>query len=165
MDAVIYEENPHYDFLQKGATAIVMLPVIIILFCLFTGNAIGVIGGFVAGLLMGFYHWWLFPRKYQIFDSKLRIVLGGPFPLDIPFDNLETARQPTRKQWFLGTTLGFGTYSREHAVQIVRKNSRLLKSVNINPRDREEFLSHLNKALSEWENKNQVGKETDRRSL
>jgi len=164
MDSIIYEDNPHYDFLQKGAMAIVMLPVIIILFFLFTGNFIGVISGFIAGLLLGFYHWWLFPRKYQILDSKLRIVLGGPFPLDIPFDNLKTVRQPTRREWLWGTTLGFGVYSREHAVQIVKKKSRILPHVNISPCDREKFLEHLNKAQNDWTNKNTGRTETPEES-
>ena len=150
MDSVIYEDSPYSNARQKGAPVIAMLPfIIIILFCLFTGNVIGVIGGLVAWLLIGCYHWLLFPRKYQIFDSKLRIVLGGRFPFDTLFDDLETAREPERKEWLLGTSLGFGIYSREHTLQIVRK-SRAVKYVNINPHDREEFLMHLNKALEEW---------------
>lgn len=154
MDSIIYEDSPYYDIRQKGALGIAMLPfIIIILFCLFTGNIIGVIAGFAAGLFIGAYHWVLFPRKYQIFDSKLRIVLGGLFPLDVAFDNLETARQPTRTEWLWGTSLGFGIYFREHSVQIVQKKSWALPYVNISPCDREKFLEHLYKAQNEWTNK------------
>jgi hypothetical protein len=150
MNSVIYEDSPYSNARQKGALAFAMLPVIIvILFCLFTGNIIGVIGGFAAGLLIGCYHWALFPRKYHIFDSKLRIVLGWRFPFDIPFDKLETAREPSQTEWLWGTSLGFGIYSREHNVQIVRKG-RAFKYININPCDREKFLGHLSKAMDEW---------------
>jgi hypothetical protein len=149
MDSVIYEDSPYSNARQKGAPAIALFPVVIvILFCLFNGNITGVIGGFAAGLLIGCYHWALFPRKYQIFDNKLRIVLGWRFPFDIPFDNLEIAREPARTEWLWGTSLGFGIYSREHTVQIVQKG-RALKYVNISPSDREKFLGHLNKAMDE----------------
>jgi hypothetical protein len=155
MDSVIYEDSPYSNIRQKGAMAIAMLPfIVIILFCLLTGNMIGLIGGFVAGLLISFYHLMLFPRKYQIFNNKLRILLGDVFPFDIPFDNLEIAGQPTRKQWFLGTSLGFGIYSDEHAVQIVQKKSRLLPRINISPCAREKFLEQLNKAQNDWRTKN-----------
>lgn len=155
MDSIIYEDSPYYDARQIGAIVIVLLPfIIIILFCLFTGNMIGLIGGFVAGLLISFYHLMLFPRKYQIFNNNLRILLGDVFPFDIPFHNLENARQPTQREWFRSTSLGFGTYSRDHSVQIVQKKSRFLPRINISPCDREKFLEQLNKALNDWRTKN-----------
>jgi hypothetical protein len=165
MDAIIYEDSPYYNIRQKGALALAMLPfIIIILYCLFTGNMIGFIGGFVAGLLISFYHLMLFPRKYQIFNNKLRILLGDVFPFDIPFHNLETAREPTRTEWLWGTTLGFGIYSTEHAVQIVQKKRWILRCINISPCDREKFLECLNKAQSEWTNKNTGRTETPEES-
>ena len=30
----------------------------------------------------------ILPRKYQIFDDRLRILLGGPFAISIPFSNI-----------------------------------------------------------------------------
>ncbi len=151
MEAVVYEDSPYSDIRQIAAPIIAMLPfAIIIVFCIFTGNVIGLIGGFVAGLLVGFYHLFLFPRKYRIFDSKLRLVLGDVFPFDIPFDNIETAIEPAPKEWRRGTSLGFGTFSTEHTVQIVQKKNRFLRRINISPRDRQEFLGQLNKAMKEW---------------
>ncbi len=151
MDTVIYEDSPYSSDRQKAAVWMVMLLfIIIILYCVYTVNLIGVIGGLVAGLIIGCYHWVLFPRKYQVLQGKLRIVLAGPFHRDIPMDNLEIAGQPARKDWFLGTSLGFGVYSDEHAVQILQKNSWFLPRINISPCDREKFLEQLNKALNDW---------------
>ena len=151
MDTIIYEDSPYSDIRQIGAPIIAMLPfAIIVSFCLFTNNTIGLIGGFVAGLLIGFYHLLLFPRKYQIVDSKLRLVLGDVFPLDMPFDKLESVTKPARKEWWRGTSLGFGIFYADHTVQIVQKNRRVLRRININPRQREEFLKQLNRAMDNW---------------
>ncbi len=151
MDTVIYEDSPYYDIRQIAAPIVAMLPfVIIIVFCIFTGNMIGLIGGFIAGLLVGFYHMLLFPRKYRIFDSKLRLVLGDVFSFDIPFDNLETATEPAPKEWRRGTSLGFGIFFTEHTVQIVQKKRCVLRRINISPCDREKFLEQLNKAINDW---------------
>ena len=144
MDSIVYEESPRYDYLIKGIMA---LPVFFILFgiyYLYIGEVEAGIGMFATTVLMFAVFWAIFPRKYQILDSKFRIVLGGPFSLSVPFDNLETARAPE------GATFGvnFPTcFSTDRAVQIVRKKGW---NVNITPNDRDLFLENLNKALSEW---------------
>jgi hypothetical protein len=89
-------------------------------------------------------YWAIFPRRYCILDNKVKIVLGGPFSFNIPFDNLETARAPE------GVTCGinFATcFSSKNAVEIVKKKGL---NVNITPGDRELFLENLDKALADW---------------
>jgi len=148
MDSVIYEESPGYDFLLKGIMA---LPVFFILFGiynLYIGEVEAAISMLATTILMVAVYWAIFPRKYQIFDSKFRIVLGGPFSLNIPFSNLETARK------LKGATFGlnFGTcFSSNRAVQIVRKKGW---DVNITPNDSDLFIEHLNKALNDWRRQN-----------
>ena len=144
MDSIVYEEAPRYDSLLK---AIMVLPVFFIVFGIYyliiaeVGAAIAM---FATTLLMGIIYWAIFPRKYQILDSKFRIVLGGPFSLNVPFDNLETA---TKSQ---GATFGINfptCFSSERTVQIVRKKGWY---VNITPNDPDLFLENLNKALADW---------------
>jgi hypothetical protein len=144
MDSVIYEDSPHYDVWLKG---IMMLPVFFIiigLYFLFTAEVEAAVGVFGAGLLMGAIYWAVFPRKYQIVDSKIRIVLGGQFSFNVPFDNLETAGKPQ------GVNLGINfatTFVNQHVVEIRRKKGM---KVNITPTDRELFLENLNKAIYDW---------------
>jgi hypothetical protein len=144
MDSIIYEDNPHYDVWLKG---IMMLPVFFILiglYYLFTGQVESGIGLFATAVLMGAIYWAVFPRKYQILDSKLRIVLGGQFSFKIPFDTLETAGKPE------GFSLGINfatTFISEHVVEIKRKKGM---TVNITPNDRDQFLENLNKAVYDW---------------
>lgn len=148
MDSVVYEESPRYDTLLKGIMA---LPVFFILFgiyYLFIAGIEAAIAMFATTLLMAAIYWAIFPRKYQILDSKFRIALGGPFSFNIPFSNLETARKPE------GATFGlnFATcISSDRTVQIIRKKGWY---VNITPNDRDLFLENLNKAMVEWRRSN-----------
>jgi hypothetical protein len=144
MDAVIYEESPRYDSLFKG---LLVLPVFFIIFgiyYLYIGEVEAGIGMFAVTVLMFAAFWAVFPRKYQVLDSKLKIVLGGPFSLSVPFDNLETARKPQ------GATFGINfptCFSSDRVVAIVRKKGW---NINITPNDRDLFLENLDKALQDW---------------
>jgi len=148
MESIIYEDSPHYDVWLKG---IMMLPVFFIvmgLYYLFTAQVESAIGLFATAVFMGALYWAIFPRKYQVLDSRLRIVLGGPFSFNISFNTLETAGKPE------GVSLGLNfatTFISEHIVEIKRKKGM---TVNITPDDRELFLENLNKAVYEWKRGN-----------
>lgn len=148
MNSVIYEDIPRYDAFLK---AIMVLPVFFIVmgvYYLTTAEVGAATGMFALTLLMGAAYWAIFPRKYQVLDGKMRIVLGGPFRFDIPFDNLGTAREPE------GVSLGinFATcFSGKNAVEIIRRKGL---SVNITPSDRDLFLENLNQALNDWRGHN-----------
>src|SRR4030042_290340 len=144
MDSVIYEDSPHYDVWLKG---IMMLPVFFILiglYYLFIAQVEEAIGLFATALLMGAVYWAVLPRKYQILDGKLRIVLGGPFSFNVPFDTLETAGKPEGVNFGLNFATTFIT---EHVVEIKRKKGMI---VNITPSNRDLFLENLNKAVYDW---------------
>ncbi len=144
MESVIYEDSPHYDVWLKG---IMMLPVFFIvigLYYLFTVQVEAGIGMFATAVFMGAIYWAVMPRKYQILDSKLRIVLGGPFAFNVRFDTLESAGKPEGVNFGLNFAT---TFIGEHIVEIKRKKGM---TVNITPNDRDQFLENLNKAVNEW---------------
>ena len=151
MDSIIYEESPRYDSLLK---AIMVLPVFFILFgiyYLFIAEVEAAIAMFATTLLMGIIYWAIFPRKYQILDSKIRIALGGQFSFNVPFDNLETAGKPE------GVSLGINfatTFLSQHVVEIRRKKGM---KVNITPNDRDLFLENLSKTVYDWRRNNIKG--------
>ncbi|MFC2050742.1 hypothetical protein ACFLTN_06155 [Chloroflexota bacterium] len=148
MDSTLYEDTPRYDVWLK---AIMLLPVFFILmgvYSLITAQVEAAISMFAATLLMGAIYWAVLPRKYLILDSRIKIVLGGPFSFSIPFSNLEAARKPK------GISLGINfatTFLRQHIVEIKRKKGW---NVNITPCNRDLFLENLNKALNEWRRNN-----------
>jgi hypothetical protein len=144
MDAVVYEDTPRYDAWLK---AIMVLPVFFVIagiYYVITAEVEAAIGMFALTLLMAATYWAIFPRKYLILDSKIRIVLGGQFSFNIPFDNLETAREPEGASFGINFATAFLS---KNAVEIIRKKGL---NVNITPSNREPFLENLNKALNDW---------------
>lgn len=144
MDTVIYEDNPRYDVWLKGIMFLPVFFLLIGLYFLFTAQAESAIGIFATGALMGAIYWAVLPRKYQILDSKIRIVLGGQFSFKVPFDTLETAGKPE------GVNLGINfatTFLSQHIVEIKRKKGM---TVNITPNDRDLFLENLKQAVYDW---------------
>jgi hypothetical protein len=158
MDSVIYEDKPRYDIWFK---AIVLLPVFFLIggvIYLVTGQSEASIGMFATAVLMAAIYWAVLPRKYQILDSQIKIVLGGQFSFSIPFDKVETAGKPE------GAAFGINfvtTFLSKHAVEIVRKKGM---NVNITPSDRDLFLENLNKALDDWKSYNMDRFHSDGRS-
>ena len=144
MEPLVYEDTPRYDVWLK---AIMLLPVFFVVigaFYLAASEPESAIGMFATAVLMAAVYWAVFPRKYRILDSKVTIVLGGPFSFNIPLDNIETAKAPE------GATVGINfvsSFQSKNAVQIVRRK-RL--NVNITPSNRELFLENLDKALNDW---------------
>ena len=101
---------------------------------------------FATAVLMAIIYWAIFPRRYCVLESKVKIALGGPFSFNIPFDTIETARSPE------GLAIGINfatTFSAKKPVQIVRRGKL---NVNITPGDPEPFIENLNKALNSWRN-------------
>ena len=148
MDSVIYEDTPRYDVYLKAIMVLPVFFVIMGIYYLFIAEVEAAIAMFAATILMAAIYWAIFPRKYLILDSKFKIVLGGPFSFNIPFSNLETAREPE------GATFGINfhtCFSSERVVQIIRKKGWY---VNITPSDRALFLDNLNKALNDWRRNN-----------
>lgn len=145
MDSIIYQDDTNRDIWLK---LILAVPVLIILgtafYSLGTSDVKTAIEMFGVAILILLIFWLIFPQKYVILDSKVKIVLGGPFSFNIPFNSIKTARIPK------GFTTGVNfpsSFSGKHAVQIVRKKGM---NVNITPANRELFLKNLEKAMNDW---------------
>lgn len=148
MDSVVYEDIPRYDTWLKAILAFPLALFVIVALCLATSDPQAAISMFGTVIFMAVIYWAIFPRKYRILDSKVKIVLGGPLSFNIPFDTIETARIPK------GTTLGINfmtTFSTKNRVEIVRKRKL---NVNITPGDPGLFLENLDKALNNWRDYN-----------
>jgi hypothetical protein len=89
----------------------------------------------------------LLPTKYQIFNDRIRIVLGWIFRFEIPFSNIENIMGASWQN-LLGLNLNFiNSYSSDDILQITRKHKI---TVNITPGVRDQFLENLNKAVYDW---------------
>ena len=83
------------------------------------------------------------PQRYQIFQNRLKIVLGGPFALNIPLSNIKDARPASSRKAFVYWGHRFATSS-SGVVEIVRSRGM---GVVISPANSDMFLKQLNQAL------------------
>lgn len=113
-----------------------------VVFLFFTvGGAVVMFGMTALDALMIYF---VIPRRYQVYNTKLRIVLGWPLAWDIPLSTIMEARPADGFDSWAYAGVRFATYSKT-PVEILRRRGL---NVIITPCDREDFLSRLNEALS-----------------
>ena len=88
----------------------------------------------------------IIPRRYQIFQDRLRIVLGRPFAINIPLSTITEARAAPASEAFVYWGVRFAT-SAKSVVEIVRHKGLNLV---ISPANRESFLEQLHQALEDY---------------
>jgi hypothetical protein len=99
------------------------------------------------GLLMVAAILALLPTKYQIFDDRIRIILGFILHFDIPFSNIADRGAATFGDSF-GLKLNFTNVAYSDCIlRITRKRG---VKVYISPWNRNLFVENLNKATDEW---------------
>ena len=140
---LIYEDAARYDTVQIVLFAVIiaatLVPAIILLFY----DTEGAAAMFGVTLLDALIFHLVFPRRYQVFNTKLRIVLGWPLNWDIKLSTVKEARPaPGVATWIYGG-VRLATSSAT-AVEIVRKKGM---GVIISPSNRQTFLEQLNAAV------------------
>ena len=83
------------------------------------------------------------PRRFLVFQDRLRIVLGRPFGFNIPFSSTKEARVASSGKMYVYWGIQFAT-STGSVVEIVRRRGL---NIIISPTDREMFVEQLNQAL------------------
>ncbi|MFC2043960.1 PH domain-containing protein [Chloroflexota bacterium] len=94
-------------------------------------------------IIIGLIFWVVFPRRYQVYEDYLRIVLGGPFSVKVGFGNIKTI-EVTSKQIL---SINFVTKLTKNYVEIAKKRGL---SIAITPGDNDSFVENTNRALSQW---------------
>jgi hypothetical protein len=143
MDKLIYEDRPHYSLWLKVILWFIIALVLFPALTTFDSNrneAFGMIGTAVFIVLI---FWAVMPRRYCIYDNKIKIEMGKPFSVTFHFDAIKYAGVP-RGKFTVG--INFVT-SFGNIVEIDRKKGM---NVNISPSNREVFLDYLNRALDKW---------------
>ncbi|PPD58125.1 PH domain-containing protein [Dehalogenimonas etheniformans] len=87
--------------------------------------------------------YFIIPRKYQIFDDRVRICLGAPVRYDIPLSTIREARPGGGAEAWVYWGLRMATSSK-NVVELVRRGGM---DVVISPSDRETFLEQLELAM------------------
>jgi len=143
MKNLVYEDTPRYDFWLKSILGGVLALTLILGVILLSEDIGAALAMFGVTLFDALLFKAILPRRYQIFQDRVRIVLGGPFALNIPLSNIRQARQASSSKAFAYWGFRFAT-STHYVVEIVRKKGL---SLVISPASGDMFLEQLNQAL------------------
>jgi len=85
----------------------------------------------------------IMPRRFQIFEDRLRIVLGSPFAFSIYFSTIKEVRSSSFSKAFAYWGVRFAT-STSNIVEIVRSEGW---NVVISPVEKDVFVQRLTEAI------------------
>jgi hypothetical protein len=145
---VLYQDEPFYSGILK--IILLLVPVIILAASLYlwsTGEGEGSLVLFGEGVFISLLLWAILPRKYQVFEDHLRIVLGGPFSIKIGFGQVTAIEVTTRT----ALTINFVTRIARTYVRIVRRKGL---GIAITPKNNELFVKNAHAALNQWQKNN-----------
>lgn len=153
MESLIYEDVPYFQQGRYLIVGVTIVMIVMILVLVFISRTDAWLYPLLVLVIFSFaISWARWPRKYQIFDNKIRIACGSPFHFDIPFNKLEYASEgDPLDMWLPLFRWNFITSRGKNIVTIVRKRGM---NVNITPNNPEAFLENLKKALNDWRRSN-----------
>jgi hypothetical protein len=105
-------------------------------------GAIAMISG---SLLIMFLFYLVLPKKYQIFEDKLKILLGWPLHIDLSLANISDSQITTGRKVFAYWGLRFATSSKS-VVEIIRKRGL---NIVISPSNALLFVDRLNEVCKQ----------------
>lgn len=141
---LLYQDKPAYGLFLK--LIIVIMPVALLaasMYVLSLGDSFGGLVLLVETFIIGFIFWVVFPRKYEVYEDHVRIVLGGPFSVRVGFDQIKAIGLTSR----LTFSVSFVTKLTKSHVEIAKKRG---PSIAITPRATDLFVENANRALSQW---------------
>ena len=145
---LVYEDSPRYDPQIKWVVAAVLsltfIPGIILLYTDIIGSLVLLAATALDGLL--FYI--IIPRQYQIFSDKVKIVLGGPFSINLPFSSINKVHSASNISAYIYWGLRMAP-SAKGVIEIVRQPGI---DVVISPRDSDTFVMQLQATLNSFVN-------------
>ena len=143
MRKLVYEDTPRYDFWVKlilgGVLALTFILGVVLLF----EDIVAAWVVFGVTLFDALLFKAILPQRFQIFRDGVKVVLGGPFAINIPLSDIREARSVSASKAFVYWGARFAT-STQSIVEIVRKKGL---SLVISPANADTFLEQLNQAL------------------
>jgi hypothetical protein len=141
---LVYEDSPRYDPQIKWVVAAILsltlIPGIILLYTDIMGAWVLLVATALDALL--FYI--IIPRQYQVFSDKVKIVLGGPFSINLPFSSIKRVHSASNISAYIYWGLRMAP-SAKGVIEIVRQPGI---DVVISPRDSVTFVQQLKAALN-----------------
>ena len=110
---VIFEDKPVYDKLNKYLIGGIIAIPLIIAIVLLTQDILGAAIMFGLTVFDAILFRCILPKRFLVYEDRIKIVLGGPFSYTVPFRDIIKVRQATKDMaWVywgirLGTSLKF----------------------------------------------------------
>ena len=143
MNSLLYEDIPKYDFWLKLILGGILVVTFVLGIILISEDIRVALAMFGVTLFDALLFKAVLPRRFQIFEDRLRILLGGPLAVNFSFSNIADAKSAPGGKAFAYGGIRFAT-STHHVIEIVRKKGLNLV---ISPSKGDIFLEELNKAL------------------
>jgi len=141
---LLYQDIPAYGLLLKLLVVIMPVAMLVASIYLFSsGDSADGLALLIEAFIIGFIFWVVFPRRYQVYEDHVRIVLGGPFSVKVGFDKIKTIGVTSRQT----LSVNFVTKLTKNYVGIAKKRGL---SIAITPADNDSFVENANQALSRW---------------
>jgi len=142
MNILLYQDKPKYDLWLKFILGSIIACTFILGIIFISQDTEAAIVMFGITLFDGLLFKAILPRRFQIFDDKLRIVLGGPLSVSIALSNIAEVKPASGSKVFVYWGIQFAT-STSHVVEIIRK-----KGLNliISPSNPDMFLEQFKQA-------------------
>jgi len=144
--SLLYEAAASYDQWLKLTLGGVVALTLVLGITLITIDATSAAVLFAATLFDALLFFFIMPRRYQVLSDRIRIILGDPLSLDIPFSNIKEALPSSGSNAFFSTGIRFATSNRD-AVQIIRNEGL---DFIISPSGNISFMVQLNIALRDY---------------
>jgi len=137
---LIYEDTPKYDlWLKLMLGGVLALTLILGIIFIFQDSEVA-LAMFGVTLFDALLFKAILPQRFQIYQDRVRIVLGRPLAINIPFSNIRTVRTVSARKVFVYWGNRFAT-STHIIVEIVRKKGL---GFVISPANGDMFLEQLN---------------------
>jgi len=140
MNGLLYEDIPKYDLWLKSILGGVLALTFILGVILISDDAGVALAMFGVTLFDALLFKAILPRRFQIFEDRVRILLGWHLAINIPFSNIVDARSASGRKVFAYWGSRFATSTR-FVVEIVTKKGL---NIIISPSKGDIFLEQLN---------------------
>ena len=145
MKLPLYEDRARYDYWLRLILFGIPLILLVVGLILIPEDREGAIAMISGSLLILFLFYLVLPKNYQVFEDKLRIVLGWPLHIDLSLANISDSQITTGRKVFAYWGIRFATSSKS-VVEIIRKRGL---NIVISPSNALLFVDRLNEACKQ----------------
>jgi hypothetical protein len=143
---VVFEDKPVYDKLNKYLIGGILAVPLVVTIVLLTQDILGAAIMFGVTVFDVLLFWCILPKRFLVYEDRVKIVLGGPFSYTIPFRDIIEVKQATKDMAWVYWGMRLGT-SLKFQVEIERENGL---GVIISPSMENDFIEQLNLARNNY---------------